>query len=79
LLEGLAEGLFANSAVGHAVETDDGGAVSCLVEVADGRVVGSTEVFNVGEFLISVGVVEGFLVGLSDGFDGLLVGDSDDG
>ena len=26
-----------------------------------------------------VGAAEGFLVGLSDGFDGLLVGDSDDG
>ena len=79
MLEGLAVGLFANSAVGQAVEIDDGGAVSCLVEVADGRVVGSTEDLNVGEFLISVGAVEGFLVGPSDGCDGLLVGDSDDG
>ena len=26
-----------------------------------------------------VGAVEGFLVGPSDGFDGLLVGESDDG
>jgi hypothetical protein len=72
LLEGLAEGLFANSAVGHTVETDDGGAVSCLVEVADGRVVGTTEDFKVGEVVSCV-------VGLSDGCEGRLVGVSDDG
>ena len=80
LLEGLAEGLFANSAVGHAVETVDGRLVGdsddgWWLGIAEGR----KEGFMDGQAGSDVGAVEGFLVGPSDGFDGLPVGVSDDG
>ena len=62
------------------VETDDGSLVGdrddgLRLGIAEGR----KEGFIDGQIGSNVGAVEGFLVGPSDGCDGLLVGDSDDG
>ena len=52
-------------------ESDDG----LRLGIAEGR----KEGFIDGQIGSNVGAVEGSLVGPSDGFDGLPVGDSDDG
>lgn len=76
------EGPCVNGTVGNAVGDDDGGAESCLVEVTDGRVVGSAVVRIVGEKLGSgdferrIGLVVRTIVGARDEIvEGFPVGD----
>ena len=63
------EGLFVDRSVGNAVDVDDVGAVNCLMEVTNGRVVGTLERRIVGEKLGDsvFGTREGLAVGTTFG------------